>query len=151
MITINNLQTDVEQLEQSLDEARKQKASAIERWKEATEHTAEIKNELEETKGREDVLKRMNGQLDAQRKEREIDQQRLARDKAKLETDLQTIKSDKETTEKNLAIKVDEIGGYRGANPHSSRRVQTMHREREIHNRKSHGGVTAKDRASGKR
>lgn len=50
MITIDDLQTDVKQLRQSLDETRKQKATAIERRKEATEHIAELKSELKETK-----------------------------------------------------------------------------------------------------
>lgn len=72
MTTIDNLQMDMKRLEQSLDETRKQKASAIERRKEAIEHIAELKSDLEETQGRKEVLKSMNGQLDAQRKEREI-------------------------------------------------------------------------------
>lgn len=51
----------------------------------------------------------MNGQLDAQRKEREADQQKLASNKAKIGADLQITRSDKEKTEKDLASKVEEV------------------------------------------
>ena len=126
----DDLVATVSRLEEELSKLREREKHAIDLKERTIEDNKELKKDLEGAQGRENIIKKHNTELNAQRMNRDRERDILKGEKELLETRLEDTKGREDAAQRNLDDKIAKVASLNVSNQDISQRLRAQNRAR---------------------